>query len=88
MSKLIYVDPALLVEGSLLRTALFVKEIDESWIIQSENPETRNIDKYEKISKEKVLQMYPELDELFNLELHDTISFRKGINSGKWYDFH
>ena len=87
MSELIYVDPALL-EGGLLRAAFFVKEIDESWIIQSENPQTRNIDKYEQIPKEKVLQMYPELDELFNLELHDTISFRKGINSGKWYDFH
>ena len=87
MSKLIFVDPALL-KGGLLRVALFVKEMDESWIIKSENPETGNIDKYELLSKEKVLQMYPELDELFSLELHDTIYFRKGINSGKWYDFH
>lgn len=87
MSKLIYVDPALL-EGELLRVAFFVKEMDKSWIIQSENPKTRNVDEYEQISMKKVLQMYPELDELFNLELNDTISFRKGINSRKWYDFH
>ena len=87
MSKLIYVDPALM-EGGELRTALFVKEINKSWVIQSENPKTRNIDEYEQLSKDKVLQMYPELDELLNMELDDTISFRKGINSGKWYDFH
>ena len=86
MSKLIYVDPALM-EGGELRTALFVKEINKSWVIQSENPKTRNIDEYEQLSKDKVLQMYPELDELLNMELDDTISFRKGINSGKWYDF-
>ncbi|MDE7425799.1 MAG: hypothetical protein K2N51_19230 [Lachnospiraceae bacterium] len=87
MSKLIYVDPALM-EGGELRTALFVKEINKSWVIQSENPKTRNIDEYEQLSKDKVLEMYPELDELLNMELDDTISFRKGINSGKWYDFH
>lgn len=87
MSKLIYVDPALM-EGGELRTALLVKEINKSWVIQSENPKTRNIDEYEQLSKDKVLQMYPELDELLNMELDDTISFRKGINSGKWYDFH
>lgn len=86
MSKLIYVDPALM-EGGELRTALFVKEINKSWIIQSENPKTRNIDEYEQLSKDKVLEKYPELDELLNMELDDTISFRKGINSGKWYDF-
>lgn len=87
MSKLIYVDLALM-EGGELRTALFVKEINKSWVIQSENPKTRNIDEYEQLSKDKVLEMYPELDELLNMELDDTISFRKGINSGKWYDFH
>lgn len=43
MSKLIYVDPAL-TEGGVLCTALFVKEINKSWVIQSENPKTRNID--------------------------------------------
>lgn len=87
MSKLIYVDPSLM-EGGELRTALFIKEMNKSWVIQSENPKTKNIDEYEQLSKDKVLQMYPELDELLNMELDDTIFFRKGINSGKWYDFH
>lgn len=86
MSELIYVDPTLL-DGGTLRVAIFAKEMEESWVIQSENPKTRNVDEYEQIPKEKVLQMYPELDELLNLELDKTITFRKGINSGKWYDF-
>lgn len=87
MSDLIYVDPEL-IKGASLRKATFIKEFDRSWVIQSENPEKNNIEKYEQIAEEEVLQMYPELSELFNTEFDETLSFRKGINSGKWYDFH
>lgn len=87
MSNYVYVDPVLS-DGGLLRIAVFVNEMDKGWVIQSDNPKTGNIDEYEKIPKEEVLTMFPELGELFDLELEDTISFRKGINSGKWYDFY
>ena len=86
MNKTVYVDPALLKGGSL-RMAHFVKEMEKSWIIQSDVPETNNIDNYEKLSIEKVMEMYPELENLFNSELDRNVSFRKGNSSGKWYDF-
>lgn len=88
MLDLVYVDPALM-EGKLLRRAIFVKEIG-SWVIQSEVPKPGNIDEYEQYSKEKILARYPELSELFEMEkeMDHTITFIKGINSGKWIDFH
>ena len=86
MNNMIYVDPALL-KGGVLRSAYFVKEFDESWVIQSEAPGIKNIDLYEKLPENQVLQMYPELEELFALEPGTTVTFRKGVSSGKWYDF-
>lgn len=88
MNNLVYVDPALL-EGKLLKIAIFVKEI-ENWVIQSEVPKTKYLDEYKQISREKVLELYPELGELFDVEIkiNHTISFVKTVNSGKWADFH
>ena len=86
MNKAVYVDPALLKGGSL-RSAHFVIEIEKSWVIKSDVPETNNIDYYEQLSMEKVLEMYPELENLFNSEPERNVSFRKGTSSGKWYDF-
>ena len=86
MNKMVYVDPALL-NGKLLRFAFFVREFNDSWILQSDSPETKNVDNYETISLEKALQMYPDLDALFSLDLKHNAVFKKGITSGKWYDF-
>lgn len=87
MDHFVYVDPSLK-KGSLLRKAVFVKELNRSWVLQSENPKTGNIDEYEQLEKDAVLTMYPELAELFSMELDSTVSFLKGVQSGKWYDFH
>lgn len=87
MSDLVYVDPALN-DGEPLVRAVFAAEFESSWVIQSAAPKTGNIDEYERLDKEKVLLMYPELKELFDLQLQKTIIFIKGKNSGKWYDFH
>ena len=88
MDNFVYSDPALK-EGHLLRKAIFVKGM-ESWVIQSDVPKTGNIDEYEQLLKENVLKIYPELKELFELEIKidHTICFVKGVNSGKWFDFH
>ena len=88
MDNLVYIDPALM-EGAILRIAIFVKEI-ESWVLQSEAPETSYIDTYGQILRQKALEMYPELGELFEIEtrIDHTISFVKDITSGKWIDFH
>ena len=86
MNKTVYVDPALLKSGSL-SSAHFIKEIEKSWVIQSDVSETNNIDYYEQLSMEKVIEIYPELEKLFNSEPDRNVSFRKGSSSGKWYDF-
>ena len=38
--------------------------------------------------KSVVLTKYPELKQLLTLDFDKSISFRKGMNSDKWYDFH
>lgn len=86
MNELVYIDPDLL-KGEALRIVRFIKELENSWILQGALPKTNNIDKYEKITKENALQLYPELSELFDLDIERTCSFRKGMTSGKWYDF-
>lgn len=86
MNKYVYVEPSLL-DGELLGTASFIKELEESWVLQSSSPKTKNIDNYERMDRKEVLKRYPELKELFDLELEKNVSFRKGVNSGKWYDF-
>ncbi len=87
MGDMVYVDPAL-TDGEPLCRAIFATEFKNSWVIQSAAPKTGNVDEYERLGKEKVLQMFPELKELFDLPLGETIIFMKGKNSGKWYDFH
>lgn len=82
----VYIEPGLLKDGTL-RVVRFLKELEESWVLQGDSPRTNNIDEYEKVDKENALQMYPELKELFDLNPEKNISFRKGINSGRWYDF-
>ena len=44
MTKMVYVDPKL-IAGETLRYAVFVKELDGRWVLQSAAPETRNVDK-------------------------------------------
>ena len=87
MNHLVYVDPALLNQSPLKR-ATFVKELNESWVIQSEASTTGNVDEYEQLAEEKALERFPELKELFVLELDANISFIRGKNSEKWFDFH
>ncbi len=85
MAKMVYVDPKL-IAGENLRYAVFVKELDERWVLQSAAPETRNVDEYENVTEEQVLQMFPELGELFELELDKNVTFMK-TKSGRWVDF-
>lgn len=82
----VYVEPSLL-KGEALRTVCFIKELEDGWVLQSASPKTNNIDEYVKMSEKDILQMFPELNELFDLIPEKNISFRKGVNSGKWYDF-
>ncbi len=86
MSKDVYIEPGLL-KGDILHGAYFMKELD-CWALQGASPKTNNIDDYEKMTQKEVLQMYPELKDLFDLKLEKNCFFRKGKNSGKWYDFH
>ena len=81
----IFMEPGLSAGGDLC-TAGFIKELN-CWVLQSASPESRNLDEYEKIEQETALKMYPELNELLKLELERNTFFRKGRNSGKWYDF-
>lgn len=85
MNQIVYVEPKLL-KGEALQVASFIKELDESWVLQSASPETGNIDVYEKMDVDQVLQMFPEVRELFELQPKRTVINRKG-KSGKWYDF-
>ncbi len=86
MNQIVYVEPKLL-KGEALQNACFVKELEDRWVLQSALPETGNIDVYEKMDRKQILQLFPELEELFELELDRNVVFRKGRNSGKWYDF-
>lgn len=85
MTKMVYVDPKLMV-GETLRYAVFVKELDGRWVLQSAAPETGNVDEYEDVAEEQVLQMFPELGELFELDLDKNVMFMKS-KSGRWVDF-
>lgn len=85
MNKMVYVDPKL-IAGETLRYAVFVKELDARWVLQSAAPETGNVDEYENVAEEQVLQMFPELGELFELELDKNVMFMKA-KSGRWVDF-
>lgn len=87
MNHLVYVDTTF-INDNLLKRAIFVNEIGKSWVIQSENCKTGNIDEYKQIEKEKALKMFPKLDELFALQLYTDAFFIKGKNSEKWCDFH
>ena len=42
-NQMIYVDPQLS-QGEALRWAYFFKELNNNWVITSENPENKNID--------------------------------------------
>ena len=86
-NQMIYVDPQLS-QGEALRWAYFFKELNNNWVITSENPENKNIDTYELLDNSVVLTKYPELKQLLTLDFDKSISFRKGMNSDKWYDFH
>ena len=54
MAKMVYVDPKL-IAGENLRYAVFVKDLDERWVLQSAAPETGNVDEYENVAEEQVL---------------------------------
>lgn len=86
MTKTVYVEPKLL-QGEALCVACFVKELEDSWVLQSASPASGNVDEYEKMDAEQVLQRFPEIGELFDLSPERNVIFRKGRNSGKWYDF-
>lgn len=85
MNQIVYVEPKLLREEAL-QVASFVKEFDESWVLQSASPETSNIDVYEKMNVDQVLQRFPEFKELYESVPKKTVICRKS-KSGKWYDF-
>ena len=85
MNQDVYVEPNLL-EGEKLSIVSFIKE-QNIWVLQSALPNSKNIEEYKKINRESALKMYPELKELLELELERNTCFRKGRNSGKWYDF-
>ena len=50
MAKMVYVDPKL-IAGENLRYAVFVKDLDERWVLQSAAPETGNVDEYENVAE-------------------------------------
>lgn len=77
-----------LLNGEVLRFAHYIPSLDIKWYFLSENPMTRNIDDFIKISAEEFIKKFPEAKELLVLDPKDKrLSFQKGLHSNKWYDF-
>lgn len=83
----VYADPQLL-KGKPLSMVYYIKEMNPHWVIISEAPQSKNIDTYDIIPEDIALKNFPELNQLFKLCIQENTMFRKGSESGKWYDFH
>lgn len=75
-----------LLDGSPLHWVHHLPAEKDVWHLMCiEQHETTDM---KKITLEEALGLFPEFNELSDIPQEMDVSFKRGKNSGKWYDFH
>ena len=80
------VDPGLL-EGKSLREVRYLPDSEVQWILSSEECEVEETDGFIIMPIEEAREKFSEIREILATESEQTVLFRKGRHSNKWYDF-